>query len=854
MKKEFVIIFIAISAIVLSPNAYSAVLINEVLANGLNDPDSEWIELFNNESFDVDLINWSISETSSSNFTLNTTIVANSFIISARDFSTFNKTYPNVNLNGIKIINITISNFNLADTSGEVKLYNLSGELVDIISYAQVSGKSFENISIGRYPDGSSKIFNLSTLTPGMKNDNQAPILNKWINPSRNNTEISSLTDVTVNITDDTTQVSSAVINFNGTNFSMAQNGNLWSFLWNTSLNLQKSYNISIFFNDSYAKTGTDNLFNITINNKPSIISFSPSNLIQVLAENSTLNFNVNASSPNAISLDYFWFIDGILNSTNQANFSYKPEFGDNGTRTINATIKDSLSNQVSIKWTVVVTKFNRAPILESIANKAGSKNTDLSFNITAIDLDGDDLTFSSNLSAIVISKINKFLATISWKPTNKDLGNNIINFTISDGILTDSKIIIIFVNATNNTPPIIISSPKTTATINEKYAYNADAIDSDNDILTFSLSTNASGMSLDSPTGIISFTPSSFGFFTVNVSVTDFIETTSQFYNLTILEGSRLKIIDVDAEVDNKKSSNIGNNEKISREAKPESSLEFKITLKNDFLKSENIDIENIQVKVTIENIDDGDDLEEESNEFDLNAQNDKTVTLKFEIPLNVDEDTFDVLIEAKGESENGSFYEQNFQVELEVEKEKHDLRLLNAELTPTLINCNRVITLNYKIINVGQEDEENAALQVNNDNLGLNLIEKGISIDEGTEDKIFSKSTKIKINDNIESGEYPVNVNIYLDDNKLIDTKTFDINVQDCIKIKETKEPEVILITPQLEQTKKTQTIKEEIKSPQIKISLEESDRNILLLVLSTFIFTMFFVAVAIILYVSF
>ena len=80
------------------------------------------------------------------------------------------------------------------------------------------------------------------------------------------------------------------------------------------------------------------------------------------------------------------------------------------------------------------------------------------------------------------------------------------------------------------------------------------------------------------------------------------------------------------------------------------------------------------------------------------------------------------------------------------------------------------------------------------------------------------------------------------------------FDLKVQDCIKIKETKEPEVILITPLPEPSKKTQTIKEEIKIPQIKISFEEADRNILLLALSTFIFTMFFVAAAIILYVSF
>lgn len=853
LKKGVIIVFLVIYTLALSLNAYSAVLINEILANGINDPDSEWIELFNSGSSDINLTKWNISETSSSNFTLNTSIPASGFIILAGDFTTFNSIYPDVNLSGIKIINITISNFNLVDSSGEVKLYNSSGNLVDTIAYVQASGKTFENVSIGRYPDGSSSIFNLSTLTPGMKNDNQAPKVNKWINPSRNNTNISALINITVNITDDTVQVNSTIINFNGTNFSMTKNNDIWSFVWNTSLNIQKSYNITIFFNDSFGKSSSDILFNITVNNSPRIDSFSPSNLTQTLAENSTLNFSVYASDPDDALLNFSWFVDNILKSTNPVNFSYLTGFSDNGTHIINTTIRDASSNQVSIKWIVTVTNINRAPILETIQNKTGFKNINLSFNITATDLDNDDLTFSVNHSSFAISKLNNSLAIVSWKPTNKDLGSNTANFTVSDGFSIDSKLIIITVNSTNNTAPNITSLPKTTAIINEGYTYDADAIDSDNDLLIFSLSTNASGMSIDSSAGVISFTPSSFGFFTVNVSVTDFIETTSQLYNLTVLEGSRFKITDVDVKIDSKRSSNIGNNEKISKEAKPESNLEFKITIKNDFLKSENIDIEDIKVKVTIEDIDNGDDLEEESNEFDLNAQDDKTVTLKFKVPLNVDEDTFNVLIEADGEDENGTSYEQTFEVELEVEKEKHDLRFLNLELSPIVISCNRVVSINYKIINVGQEDEENAALEVKNNELGLNFIEDGISIDSGIEDNTFSKSARIKISDETESGNYPITINVYSDDNKVSDTKVAKVKVEDCVKVKEATEEAALLTIPS-EQPKSTKTVKEEIQTLPIKISSKETDSNMMLLVLSTFIFTIFFVFTAIILFIMF
>ncbi|MBI2654238.1 lamin tail domain-containing protein [Candidatus Woesearchaeota archaeon] len=772
----------------LSSNSYSAVLINEILANGLSDPEHEWAELYNNGTSDINLTNWKISETLSSNFTLNTTIQSKSFIILAVDFSTFNSTYPNVNQSGIRIINITISNFNLADTSGEVRLYNSSGILVDLMAYVQRSGKTFENISIGRYPDGSSSIFNLSTLTPGAKNDNKAPTLNKWANPSKNNTNISALTNITVNITDDTAQVNTSIINFNGTNFSMAKNGDVWYFLWNTGSNAQKLYNITIFFNDSYGKSNFDSLFNIFVNNSPYIVSFSPPSLTQTITENSTLKFSVNATDPDDTKLDFTWLIDGKLNGTNIANFSYSPDFNANGTHSVNATINDPASNQVSMKWAVIVTNFNRAPILDAIPDKTFSKNINSSFDITANDLDNDALIFSANHSDILISKINNSAAAISWKPTNRDLGKNTINFTVSDGLLIGSKLAIILVNITNNTPPTITSVPKLTATVNEEHTYDVDASDADNDVLNFSIKTNASGMSIDSSRGLIIFTPQSIGFFVVNVSASDFIAITNQSSNITVNPGSKLKIIDLDAKIRNKRV-NVDNNTRIRKKAMPGSNVEFKVKIKNDFSDEDDLSIEDTDLRVTIEEMDDGDDLELEAKEFDLGAQDDKKITFKFNVPLDIDEDTFDVLIEAEGEDENGTLHRSHFEVKLEVEKEKHGLRFLGFDLKPPTINCNRIVTITYEVINIGQEDEENIILEIKSNELNFTHTIKNISIESGDEDNTFLDSIKLKIDNNVKKGTYPMTANVYSDDGRLRDTKTSEIKVNDCSKPKITK-----------------------------------------------------------------
>ncbi len=267
MPKSKVFIYFLVSIFILVlPNVYSSVLINEVMANGIDDPDSEWIELYNNEDHTVNLINWNVSESSSKNFTLNTIIPAKGFIILAVDYKTFNSIYPQVISNGIEVVDVTI-NFNLADSLGEVILYNHLGDIVDTLSYVQDSGKKFENVSIARYPDGGLEIYNMQTLTPGAKNDYQAPRIKSWINPSKNNTNISGLTNIVIELMDDTTQIPLAIINFDGKNFSMNKNGDQWTYQLNTTLFTENLYNINVFFNDSYGKSSSDTLFNIRINN-----------------------------------------------------------------------------------------------------------------------------------------------------------------------------------------------------------------------------------------------------------------------------------------------------------------------------------------------------------------------------------------------------------------------------------------------------------------------------------------------------------------------------------------------------------------------------------------------------------
>jgi len=87
------------------------------------------------------------------------------------------------------------------------------------------------------------------------------------------------------------------------------------------------------------------------------------------------------------------------------------------------------------------------------------------------------------------------------------------------------------------NLPPIIESEPITTAKVGNLYSYEVEATDPDNDTLTYSLLDYPSGMSINSNTGVISWTPTSAGNFEVTIEVSDGRETDTQTFTITVTE-----------------------------------------------------------------------------------------------------------------------------------------------------------------------------------------------------------------------------------------------------------------------------------------------------------------------------
>lgn len=284
----------------------------------------------------------------------------------------------------------------------------------------------------------------------------------------------------------------------------------------------------------------------------------------------------------------------------------------------------------------------------------------------------------------------------------------------------------------------------------------------------------------------------------------------------LVYAAGSKLFISDMDVDVDGRSSTNLDDGDRIRREAKPESDIEVKVEVKNNFTDAEDLDIEDIAVTVTIQEIDDDDDLEEDATEFDLRAGRDKTVTLRFKLPLEVDEGTFDVLIEAEGDDENGTMHTATARLELEVEKEKNEVRFYRTSLTPNEISCQRTVQLSVGTINTGAEEEDGVVLEITNTELGVNFREVyDLTDDPFDTDSKFNKVYTVRVPNEVQAGIYPIQAKVLFDDGDKSETTNLELVVGNCEaltkpeevekppveeeeeKVEEEK-PEVVLVSP--------------------------------------------------------
>ena len=351
---------------------------------------------------------------------------------------------------------------------------------------------------------------------------------------------------------------------------------------------------------------------------------------------------------------------------------------------------------------------------------------------------------------------------------------------------------------------PVITSEPVTEAYLNQDYTYDVDATDEDGNEITFSLTTAPEGMTIDADTGLISWTPLSTGTYPVTVDANDGTDRhDTQSFDIIAREESKLVIDDLDVKVNTESDKDLKDGDRISKDAEPGDTVDFKFKIENRFTDDEDIEISDIELIVTILDIDDGDDLEEEADEFDLDADDKESMTLSFDIPLKVDSGTYDVKIELEGEDDNGLIHRVVWYLELDVDKQNHDVRITDARLGMSQLSCTRTTTLAVDVLNVGEKDEDDARLTITSNELGIN-VDKSFELEEGNDDDAeYSYSTMISLDSEFEAGTYPITIKTYYDGNRESDSQTLQLTVEDCGAMEQEEDGEELIVFEPTEPT---------------------------------------------------
>ena len=131
------------------------------------------------------------------------------------------------------------------------------------------------------------------------------------------------------------------------------------------------------------------------------------------------------------------------------------------------------------------------------------------SFQPTANDVDGDALTFSIQ-GPPSWAVFDTATGRLSGTPLVADANtSSTVTISVTDGKATTSLApFTLTVGPAPNTPPTILGTPATTASVNQAYAFQPTANDVDGDALTFSIQGPPSWAVFDTATGRLSGTP----------------------------------------------------------------------------------------------------------------------------------------------------------------------------------------------------------------------------------------------------------------------------------------------------------------------------------------------------------
>ena len=290
-------------------------------------------------------------------------------------------------------------------------------------------------------------------------------------------------------------ELNSALLDFNGTNFTMYGEGT--NFYLNKTATLSGNITLKVYGIDLNNNTGISDQLTYNLNNSPPNITYFFPLTNASVNENSSLFFNQSATDPDSDTINYQWLIDGTLNST-EINFTYQPNFSDAGYHNITLIVSD-LAKESSRWWNITVNNTNRVVTIINITTPANNSRIELNnatpFKVSVNDPDGPDLNYTWDFGD------NTNATTENTTKTYLTPGLYNVSINVSDGQYSDKLTMNISVKDT--TQPTISATHNTTIRSGNNLTISVNVTDYSN-VSNVNLTYNITPMNLTNQSGTI--------------------------------------------------------------------------------------------------------------------------------------------------------------------------------------------------------------------------------------------------------------------------------------------------------------------------------------------------------------
>ncbi|MDP3698214.1 MAG: hypothetical protein Q8R47_01365, partial [Nanoarchaeota archaeon] len=216
-----------------------------------------------------------------------------------------------------------------------------------------------------------------------------------------------------------------------------------------------------------------------------------------------------------------------------------------------------------------------------------------------------------------------------------------------------------------------------------------------------------------------------------------DLVQETLSMLDLTELE---VKYVDADGKTQKDEFATDDNTYKLENEVKPYTDMTFTFDLQNlfdrDYQRQGKLD----EIELTVD-VSDNDLLKEgveDSYTFEeIEAGKSGKFTVTLPISEEVQPDSYTIEFALTAEDGEGIEYEIKKEVEVEIQLDDDDIRIVKAALVPpTATICDQEASLQIEVHNFGSDDQNKVRATLMNTELSLNEKVENIAIDAHTED----------------------------------------------------------------------------------------------------------------------